>query len=187
MIDKKKIAEDSVNAWLENVVVGLNLCPFSKLPYSQGRIRIQADLCSQEEEAFERIIHEINILEERGEQELETTLLVFPELFDDFEQYNDFLYTANEFMRLRGWEGIYQIASFHPEYQFAGTNKTDAENFTNRSPYPILHFIREASLTAAIEAYPGVDDIPDRNIALMNGMSDADLKHYFSWCFKNKN
>jgi hypothetical protein len=186
MIDKKKRAEDAVNAWLGSVVVGLNLCPFSKLPYSQGRIRIQADLCHLEEEAFESIIHEINLLAETDEQELETTLLVFPELFDDFEHYNDFLYTANEFMRLRGWEGVYQIASFHPEYQFAGTKKTDAENFTNRAPYPIFHFISEASLSSAIKAYPNVDEIPERNIALMNSLSDADLKQYFSWCFKDK-
>jgi len=184
MTDKQKLAENSVNEWLENVVVGLNLCPFSKQPYSQNRIRIKADLCQQEEQAFESIIHEINLLDETDEKELETTLLVFPELFDDFDHYNDFLHTANDFIKLRGWEGVYQIASFHPDYQFAGTEKADAENFTNRSPYPILHFIREASLSAAIEAYPDVDEIPERNIALMNSLSDSDLKQYFSWCFK---
>jgi hypothetical protein len=165
-------------------VIGLNLCTFSKQPYSQNQIRIIADLCDQEEQAFESIIREVNLLDETDEQKLETTLLVFPELFDDFDHYNDFLYTANEFMRLRGWEGVYQIASFHPDYQFAGTEQADAENFTNRSPYPIFHFIRETSLTAAIEAYPDVDEIPDRNIALMNSLNDADLKQYFSWCFK---
>jgi len=184
MMNKQKLAEDSVNGWLEKVVVGLNLCPFAKLPYSQKRVRIKADLCEQEEQAFESIIHEINLLDETDEKVLETTLLVFPELFDDFEHYNDFLYTANEFIRLRGWEGIYQIASFHPDYQFAGTEKGDAENFTNRSPYPIFHFIREASLSAAIEAYPDVDAIPERNIALMNNLSDSDLNKFFSWCFK---
>ena len=184
MTDKQKLVEDSVNEWLEKVVVGLNLCPFAKLPYSQDRIRIKADLCQQEEQAFESIIHEINLLDETDVKELETTLLVFPELFDDFEHYNDFLFTANEFLRLRGWEGVYQIASFHPEYQFAGTEKTDAENFTNRSPYPVFHFIREASLSAAIDTYPDVEGIPERNIKLMNNMSESDLKQYFTWCFK---
>ena len=184
MTDKQKVVEREVANWLKEIVVGLNLCPFSKLPYEQNRIRIKADLCEQEEQAFESIIHEINLLDETDVKELETTLLVLPELFADFEDYNDFLYAANEFIRIRGWEGVYQIASFHPEYQFAGTDKTDAENFTNRSPYPVFHFIREASLSAAIDAYPDVDEIPERNINLMNSMSESDLKQYFTWCFK---
>lgn len=184
MVEIQKKAEDAVNLWLKNIVVGLNLCPFAKVPYNEKRVRIVADLCQNEELAFERIIGEINLLDESEPQKLETTLLIFPNLFEDFAHYNDFLYTANEFIRLRGWEGVYQIASFHPEYQFSGTDKNDAENYTNRSPYPILHFIREESLTAAIEAYPDVDGIPDKNIALMNGLSASELKQYFSWCFK---
>lgn len=182
--NKRKCVEESVHQWLKTIVVGLNLCPFSKIPYRENRVRIKADVCDQEEQAFESIIHEINLLDETDEQMLETTLLVFPNLFHDFEHYNDFLYAANEFLRLRGWEGIYQIASFHPNYQFAGTQVSDAENYTNRSPYPILHFIREASLSVAIEAYPDVDQIPERNIALMNRLTNDELKQYFAWCFK---
>jgi len=178
------IVEKEIGDWLEKVVIGLNLCPFAKRPFDEKRIRIRVDACKQESLAFESIVHELQILDETDVKSLETTVLVLPKLFSDFEDYNDFLFAANELIVLKGWEGTYQIASFHPEYQFAGTDKSDAENFTNRAPYPVFHLIREASLSAAIANYPDVSAIPERNIALMNDFSEADLKHYFSWCFK---
>jgi len=183
MSNEQKNAEKQIRHWLETAVIGLNLCPFAKKPFNEKRIRIRVDLCDQEEQAFESIVHELILLDETDVKALETTVLVFPALFHVFGDYNDFLFAANELISLRGWEGVYQIASFHPEYQFAGTEKSDAENFTNRAPYPVFHLIREASLSAAIASYPDVDKIPERNIDLMNSFSDSDLKQYFSWCF----
>ena len=116
------------------------------------------------------------------EPELETTLLIHPAVLSDFLDFNDFLGQADELLRRSGLEGVFQLASFHPHYQFAGTAPEDAENYTNRSPYPVLHLLREASLEAAIERYPDTADIPERNIERMESLGSARLKALLDDC-----
>ena len=104
-------------------------------------------------------------------------------MLQDFYDYNDYLHTANTLVRNMGLDGVFQVASFHPNYQFAGTEPADAENYTNRSPYPILHLLRENSLTSAIDAYPDVGDIPNNNIKLMNKLGGEYLQNILKQCF----
>ena len=117
---------------------------------------------------------ELQFLKENTDTE--TTLVVFPQAFKGFFAFNDFLYEANKIVFSLGFEGVFQIASFHPMYQFADTDRDDVENYTNRSPYPILHIIRENSLEIAISNYPGSELIPERNIELMNKMGSVKVK-----------
>ncbi len=115
---------------------------------------------------------------------IETTLLIHPDVLQDFHDYNQFLNYVDKFLLDSGFEGVYQIASFHPDYQFDGTNADDAENYTNRSPYPMLHILREESLERAIAEYPDVEQIPARNVVLMNSFGRHKLQALFEGCKK---
>ena len=172
--------------WLKTCVIGLNLCPFANKPFTDNTIRVTTCLKLDEDEILSTLKLELERLGTTKPAEIETTLLVIPFHFDDFYDFNDFLYKANEFLVLNDWEGVIQLASFHPEYQFAETSVNDKGNFTNRSPYPIVHLIREESLSNALDFYPDVDKIPDRNISTMNALSEHQIKDYFFWLNGNK-
>lgn len=166
--------------WLQRCVLGLNLCPFARKPSDENRVRI---VCEPSEDQFvvlERLLSEIEMLDTTDCSKLETTLLVIPNLLSDFLDFNDFVFTANDLMTSRGWEGEYQLAHFHPEYQFEGTNSPDRENYTNRSPYPTLHIIRESSLSEVLAIHPDPESIPSTNIDTMNALSPKQMKAYFS-------
>lgn len=168
-------------AWLEAFVVGLNLCPFARSELQQDRVRIVVSAATDDSELLERMGAEIQLLDETPS--VATTLIVHPAVLIDFHDYHQFLPRANRLLKSQGWKGVFQIATFHPDYQFASTEQNDTENYTNRSPYPMIHILREASLERAIDSYPEVDDIPARNIALMNDMGHDKLRKLWRSCF----
>ncbi|MEQ5814317.1 DUF1415 domain-containing protein [Marinobacter sp. NFXS11] len=166
--------------WVEDVVVGYNLCPFAKRELVRNRVRFVVSEAETEDELLQALHSELQRLED--EPEIETTLLIHPGVLQDFGPYNEFLDAADGLLAYLEMEGVYQIASFHPDYQFAGTEPYAAENYTNRSPFPMLHLLREASLEAAIDSYPDVDGIPERNIALMNDQGPQKMRNILLSC-----
>jgi len=172
----------SVQKWVNTFVMDMNLCPFAKHEMLKNRVRFATTKAISEEELLRSLQDELELL--NSDSSVETSLLIHPNVLQDFYDYNEFLSYADELLLEMGLEGIYQIASFHPHYQFGGTNPDDAENYTNRSPYPLLHLIREASLERAIEEYPDVDQVPIRNVALMNSLGQNKLQALFESLFK---
>lgn len=171
-----------VEKWLQDVVVGLNLCPFARKPLHAGQIRfVVSDAAGEKctEVLLEELLQEFQVLDRCSEEEVETTLLILPTQLQDFHDYNFFLDDAEWLLKRQGYEGTYQIASFHPHYQFADTQPDDSENLTNRAPYPILHILREASLEEAISKYPDPDSIPTNNIRRMEGLSKKEIQRLF--------
>ena len=152
--------------WIETVVIGLNLCPFAKHPYQKGKILYQEIDSNEDEKVLGAIAEAMLYLAKADASELETTVLLAPQL-TDFEEYLDFLDVANVIVEELELEGIIQIASFHPDYQFAETDATDVENFTNRAPYPMFHFLREDSVENALLAFPEAKNVPEKNIETM--------------------
>jgi hypothetical protein len=150
--------------WLLRAVIGLNLCPFAKAVHVKDRIRYVVSAAATLEGLCDDLCRELQYLHTTDAQTLETTLLVHPRLLQDFLEYNDFLDVADALIQDLELEGEIQIASFHPDYQFAGTSADAIENYTNRSPYPMLQLLRESSIEDAIEAYPDASNIYERNI-----------------------
>ena len=163
--------------WLETVVIDLNLCPFAKRELVTERVRFSLSHAVDEVQLLQALEFELQLLFD--DDSVETTLLVHPDVLTGFSDYNQFLDLADKLLVRTNLEGVFQIASFHPDYQFAGTHPDDAENFTNRSPYPTLHVLREASLSRAIAGYPDIELVPDRNIEKMNALSAEQLKTLF--------
>lgn len=173
----------AVRKWVETFVVGMNLCPFAKRELVKDRVRFLTTAASTQEELLTVLQAELEVL--NAEPAVETTLLIHPDVLQDFYAYNDFLNFADGLLVDMGLEGIYQIASFHPDYQFGGTHPDDAENYTNRAPYPVLHLLREESLERVIADYPDVDDIPERNIELMNKLGTDKLQALLKSCLSD--
>jgi hypothetical protein len=172
----------STKCWVEKIVLGLNLCPFAHLPFKQGLIRYAVNDSTNEEDLIESLQQELLRLSKASNKEIETTLLIHPNVLVDFFDYNAFLDVADDHLAALELEGIIQIASFHPDYQFADTTYADVENYTNRSPYPILHLIRETSLEKGLEHYPSADNIPERNITTMKELGEAKLQSLMADC-----
>ena len=150
--------------WLVQVVIGLNLCPFARAVHEKGRIRYAVSAATTHEALLEALAEELQTLAATDERETETTLLIHPRVLTDFPDYNDFLGLADALVEGLGFSGVLQVASFHPQYQFAGTEPEDITNCTNRSPYPTLHLLREAGIARAVEAYPDTARIYEHNI-----------------------
>jgi len=159
--------EQHVRRWLERAVIGLNLCPFAKAVYVKDQVRIVVSDASTERALLEQLGEELALLRDTPAEQVDTTLLVHPQVLGDFLDYNDFLDDADALIEAMDLDGVLQVASFHPHYQFAGTEPDDAENLTNRAPHPILHLLREASIDRAVAAYPEPDAIIERNVATM--------------------
>jgi hypothetical protein len=172
----------AVRHWVESVVVGLNLCPFAGRELLQERIRFSVTPAATEAELLASLQGELELLD--TDPAIETTLLIHPRVLQDFADYNQFLETADDLLRATGVEGIYQLASFHPHYQFAETAAADVDNYTNRSPYPMLHLLREQSLERSIASYPDTARIPLRNVALMQRLGSARLEQLLRACFE---
>ncbi|MBL7250887.1 DUF1415 domain-containing protein [Alcanivorax marinus] len=170
--------ERRTRAWLEGAVLGLKLCPFARRPYDQGRVRLVVSTARDGETVLADLHRELLHLDDHPA--VETTLLVTPLALADFLDYNDLLDPVDALMAEHGGGGVYQVASFHPHYQFAGTAPEDAENFSNRAPYPILHLLREDSLERALAAYPDADAIPERNIDTLNRIGARHLRALFA-------
>lgn len=172
----------AVRQWVETFVVGMNLCPFAKRELVKNRVRFVTTAATTAEQLLQVLQTELELLNE--DPSVETTLLIHPAVLQDFYDFNDFLGCADSLLVDMELEGIYQLASFHPDYQFGGTRPGDAENYTNRAPYPVLHLLREESLERVIADYPDVDDIPERNIALMNRLGQDKLEALLKLCLK---
>ena len=158
---------DQTRIWLEKAVIGLNLCPFAKAVYTLDRIRYCVSSAEAQEALVDDLSAELQALQAADPQTCETTLLIHPRVLTDFLEYNDFLEVAEAVVAGLGLEGEIQIASFHPHYRFAGSGPHDIENFTNRSPYPMLHLLREASIERALATGPDAAAIYERNIATL--------------------
>jgi len=153
--------------WLERAVIGLNLCPFAKAPHIKGQIHYAVSEAKGLEGLRDELIEELKTLAALSAEERETTLLIVPHMLRDFLDFNDFLDEADGVLQELDMEGEFQVASFHPDFQFADTEPDDITNYTNRSPYPTLHLIREASIDRAVEAFPEAETIYEANMATM--------------------
>ena len=160
-------------AWLEQAVIGLELCPFAKAVHAKGRIRWVVSAARDPATLQEDLQRELERLAVAPIDEIETTLLLHPRVLRDFLDYNDFLDVADATIEALGLDGVLQVASFHPDYVFAGSNPDDIENATNRSPVPLLHLLREESIDRAVQAYPDPDAIVERNVATLRRLGPA--------------
>jgi hypothetical protein len=164
---QNRMVQDTLR-WLERAVIGLNLCPFAKAVYVKGQVHCTVSQASNLEALRDDLLQALKDLVAHEPDERDTTLLIIQNLLQDFVDYNDFLNVADDCLLALDLEGEIQIASFHPQYQFAGTDEDDITNFTNRSPHPTLHLIREASIDRAVAAFPDAEDIFEANMATMN-------------------
>jgi hypothetical protein len=153
--------------WLIKAVIGLNLCPFAKAVHVKEQIKYVVSEATTVEQLLEDLAQELEFLAEVSREKTDTTLLIHPDVLNDFLDYNDFLELADQLLEDLDLDGELQIASFHPQYQFAGTEIDDVTNFTNRSPYPTLHLIREDSIDEAVKAFPEAEAIFETNIQTM--------------------
>jgi hypothetical protein len=171
--DEENVMRQDTLRWLERAVIGLNLCPFAKAVHVKGLVHCSVSASQDLATLQLDLMQELRDLVARDASERDTTLLIVPFLLSDFLDYNDFLNVADACLAELDLEGVVQIASFHPQYQFAGTDPNDITNFTNRSPYPTLHLIREASIDRAVAAFPEAEDIFEANMATLNQLGLA--------------
>jgi uncharacterized protein len=173
-------SEDDVLAatrrWLEEAVIGLNLCPFAKAVYVKNQVRIVVSHARHIDGFLDDLDRELELLKATPAEEVDTTLLVHPALFPDFLVFNDFLNVAEEVLTEHELDGVVQIAPFHPDFVFEGEPDGDMSHFTNRSPYPTLHLIREDSLGKAVDAYGNTDEIYERNIEVLRTLGPEGWK-----------
>jgi len=160
--DNKENKIEAVKQWLQDVIIEHNFCPFAKNEFESGRVRFALCEEAEKEKILSALIDECQRLDVNSG--IETTLIVFSKGLESFDQFLNVVELADELMNLQEYEGVYQLATFHPDYLFAGTDKMDAANYTNRSPYPVLHLIREESIEQALKSYPDPESIPKSNI-----------------------
>jgi hypothetical protein len=156
--------------WLERAVIGLNLCPFAKAVTVKDQVRFVLSDATTPEALLAQLGEELLFLRDADPEHVDTTLIVHPDVLRDFLDYNDFLGEADGLVESLELEGILQVASFHPDYHFADSDPDDVENYTNRSPYPTLHLLREDSVSKAVAAFPDPDVIVERNIATLRAL-----------------
>lgn len=170
--------------WIKEVVIGLQLCPFAKQVFDDDLIRYCVSDAETELDLLVDLEVELKWLS--NNQQTRTAFIIHPNILIDFDSYNQFLYKAEELLMVRGLEDEFQIASFHPQYQFANTQVNSAENFTNRSPLPMLHLLRQSDVTQALEFYPDIDNVPQQNIERMQKLGYHNLQKLFEkLCYSN--
>jgi uncharacterized protein len=163
----------TTRGWLEKAVIGLRLCPFAAGPFARGQIRYSVSEQESADGLVQELAQELTHLHAADPLLCETSLLIHPRVLNDFADYNQFLDRAESTLAAMNLEGELQIASFHPAYQFAGSAPNAVENNSNRSPYPMLHLLREASVARAVAAFPDVNEIGDRNMATLRALGEA--------------
>lgn len=166
--------------WLERAVIGLNLCPFAKAVHVKQQIRYVVSHAASEADVLDTLDAELTTLVDTDPDVIDTTLVILPDAFDDFHVFNGFLPRADKLLKRRRLDGTIQIASFHPRFQFAGSDEDAIENYTNRAPYPILHLLREASVDRAVDAYPDAAMIYERNEQTMRRLGHAGWRELMS-------
>lgn len=166
--------------WLEKAVIGLNLCPFAKAVHVKRQIRYVVSDATSEDALLADLLHELESLYDADPEQIETTLLIHPYVLIDFLDYNQFLEIADVAVSELEMDGEIQVASFHPEYQFADSGPHDIENFSNRAPYPTLHLLRETTVAKAVTAFPDAAKIYQRNIETLRRLGHAGWKELWT-------
>lgn len=166
--------------WLERAVIGLGLCPFAKAVHVKGQIRYVVSRAQTTAELLVDLRRELGALDAADPELVDTVLLVLPDVLGDFLDYNAFLKVADRELEARGWSGSFQIASFHPHYEFGDTSPDDAAQLSNRSPYPILHLLREASVTRAVAAFSDAAQIYEKNVVALRALGHAGWERLFA-------
>jgi hypothetical protein len=156
--------------WLIRAVIGLNLCPFAKRVHVKRQVRYVVSVATEKADIAAELETELRLLAEADPQRIDTTLLILPDALGDFYEYNDFLNTGDRVLKGLHLRGVLQIASFHPDYQFADAGPNDIENYTNRAPFPILHLLREDSIGEVLATYPDPEGIYQRNQETLRGL-----------------
>ena len=174
MTDEEVLAK--TRHWLEAAVIGLNLCPFAKAVYVKNQVRLVVSKARHADDLLEELDRELDLLVATPAADIDTTLLIHATLFEDFLDFNDFLEVAEDVVDEHGLEGVIQLASFHPQFQFEGTEADDISNYTNRAPFAILHLLREESVERAVEAFPNADTIFQANIRALEKLGHAGWK-----------
>jgi hypothetical protein len=174
-------AIEQTQAWVESVVVGLNLCPFAGREVERGSVHYAELPREGIEDALLALMLECDRLDK--DPDIATSLLVFSKGFRPFDDFLDLLELAGQLLIDRGYEGVYQLASFHPEYCFEGADEDDPANYTNRAPYPTLHLIREESLASALALYPNPEEIPERNIEVTRDLGLEKMHALLMACY----
>lgn len=168
-MDREEVVA-AMRTWIEKAVIGLNLCPFARSVYVREQVRYVVSDARHVDAFLEQLDEELDLLAAADPQKIDTTLLIHPTLFPDFTDFNEIVGIAEEAVVEHDLEGVLQIASFHPRFQFEGTDPDDITNYTNRAPFATLHLIREESLEKAIESYPDAEHIYERNIETMKNL-----------------
>jgi len=176
-----QVVEQRVMQWLQDVVIGLNLCPFANKPTRAGQVRLRVSEALNEEALLMDVEAELQRLDAEPVATLETTLVIAPQMLTDFWDFNQFIGWVEALINRNGWQGVYQLATFHPNYCFAGAEPEDAENLTNRAPYPILHLIREDSMAEVLARHPDPESIPEDNIRRVNALSEDERRNLFPY------
>jgi uncharacterized protein len=166
--------------WIVDVVVGCNFCPFAAREVKRGSIHYEVLNNASAKNVLETSVKIFNLLD--ADNTIETSLLILTNDFKIFTSYLDMVEKAETLLEKEGYEGVYQIASFHPQYLFSGSTILDPSNYTNRSPYPMLHFLREASVSKAVDSYPNIDDVPEQNIAFAHEKGLKYMQELFASC-----
>lgn len=172
---------DQTKKWVKNMVIGLNFCPFANQEYKNDTIRYQVSDTIDLSVAMMQLFDECTFLDDN--ESISTTLIIFK---DGFKEFDEFLFLVNlceQLLRKQKYEGIYQIATFHPDYVFEGEDPNDPSNYTNRSPYPMLHLLREEQLEEVIEKFPDTETIPEKNIELTRKLGIEKIKALRAACF----
>ena len=156
--------------WLERAVIGLNLCPFAKAVHTKGQIHYVVSEATDASDLLEELRRELQALAEISAEKRDTTLLIAPRCLQDFLDFNDFLGLAEDLVDTLNLDGVLQVASFHPQFQFADAAQDDITNATNRAPYPILHLLREDSIDRAVQAFPEAETIYERNMQVLEDL-----------------
>ena len=177
------IVEQRVRAWLDDFVVGLNLCPFARPVVASAGMRISICESDQLQPVAETFVAELELITQSSESDIATSLLVLPNALNDFEEYLSFIDNAEDLIEERDLAGIIQLASFHPDYQFEGESPESASHFTNRSPYPLIHFLRETMMDRVLENFPNPEAIPQRNIQTLEAIGRSDIEKRWN-CLK---
>ncbi len=173
LMDSPDLVIARTRAWLEAAVIGLNLCPFAKGVHVKGQVAYVVSDAADVESLQAALARALLALAAADPEQVDTTLLIHPQVLQDFEEFNQFLAVADDTLQSLGLEGVLQVASFHPQFQFAGTAPDDVTNATNQAPYPTLHLLREDSIDRAVEAFPEAEDIYEANMATLERLGLA--------------
>jgi uncharacterized protein len=181
-MDTSSLIIEQTKKWIIDIVVGCNFCPFAAKEVKAGSIHYEVSAVTDMGECLSVLLKECERLD--IDHHIETTFIIFPGAFPEFDKYLNLVTLAEKLLNKQGYEGVYQVASFHPLYCFEGSPENDAANYTNRSPYPMLHLLREEKVEQALARYPRPEQIPERNILFAREKGEAYMKMLRDTCFK---